>query len=107
MTDSTDGWRDCWHQSPGACLALGVCWFGYFVIPIGISGTILVVSIWFAPDLRAASVVQLIGIAAFYSLLPVAACCLTRWFDQKRRTLQTRLARIAGRQTESPVSVST
>ncbi len=91
MKDPNNSWWRCWQQSPGACLAFGGLWLGHVIVPVSSSGTILAVSIWFTPDLSAASVVRLFAIASFYFLLPWMACKLTRWLWQQSQVVRARI----------------
>lgn len=95
MTDLIRDWRYCWRRSPGACLAFGVCCLGHVAIPIGVGGTILVVSVWFTPDLRAASIVDLAGLFLFYIPLSIAAVKLTGRLNRQYWRLRRRLAWLA------------
>lgn len=103
MSDLIHNWRHCWRRSPGVCLAFGACCLGHVAVPIGVGGAILVVSVWFAPDLTAASIAQLVGIFLFYIPLPIVAARLTSWLNRRYWQLRLRLAWIASQAWSAPV----
>lgn len=84
-------WRQSWQRQPKTCLVFGVVCLGYVIVPVGIGGLILVVSVWFAPDLLAAPAIHLVGIAGLYTLLPWFGLRLAGWLNWQRLRWRSRL----------------
>lgn len=89
--DFLNRWRRSWRQSPRTCLVFGVVCFWHVAIPIGVGGAILVVSVWFPPDLSETSFARLVGIVLFYTLLPWYSFRLTGWLNRQWWALKYRL----------------
>ena len=90
MTGFLNRWRRSWRQSPGACLVFGVLCIGYVAVPIGIGLTVLVVSIWFAPDLWPPRLFEWLELFCLI-LLPWFGLRLTGWLNCRWLSFRQRL----------------